>query len=299
MTDTSVLRASSSEPSVREPRRGLARAGSWSPALSSRLIRAVMGLLLLGAVAACANNSVNANTDRNGEPLTESDEPEARKRARLRIELASGYFEQGQTTVALDHIKQALLADPNYAQAYSLRGLVYMRLSDNGLAEESFRRGLQINPRDPDIMHNYGWFACQQGRHAEGIQLFNRALAVPLYVGQSKTLMMLGTCQLRAGQKSEAEGSFARAYELDPSNAFVGYNLANLEFQRGENTKAQFVIRRINNSEQANAETLWLGIKVERRMGNTQAADQLAQQLQRRFPRSKELAAYQRGAFNE
>ena len=64
-------------------------------------------------------------------------------------------------------------------------------------------------------------------------------------------------------------------------------------------TKAQFVIRRLNNSEQANAESLWLGIKIERKMNNAQAAEQLAQQLQRRFPRSKEWSAHQRGAFNE
>lgn len=259
----------------------------------------LLGLILLGALAGCANPPSSGNTDAKGELLTESDEPEARKRARLRIELAVGYFEQGQTTVALDQIKQALTADPGYGPAYSLRGLVYMRLNDNALAEESFRRALQINARDPDALHNYGFFACQQGRHTEAVQLFQRALTTPLYTGQAKTLMMLGTCQLRMGQLVEAEASFARAYELDPANPYVGFNLANLEYRRGEFTKAQFVIRRINNSEQANAETLWLGIKIERRLNNTVVVEQLAQQLQRRFPRSREWSDYQKGAFND
>lgn len=259
----------------------------------------VLGLVLVASMAGCANTPAAGGADRNGELLTESDEPESRKRARLRTELAAGYFDQGQTTVALDQIKQALVADPNFSPAYSLRGLVYMRLSDNGLAEESFKRALQINPRDPDALHNYGFFSCQLGRHTEAVQLFQRALASPLYSGQAKTHMMLGTCQLRMGQVSEAEGSFARAYELDPANPYVGFNLANLEFRRGEYTKAQFVIRRLNNSEQANAESLWLGIKIEQRLNNTQVVGQLAQQLQRRFPRSREWAAYQRGAFND
>lgn len=263
------------------------------------LPRLVMGLLVMVSLSACVNAPTSGNTDRNGEPITESDEPEARKRARIRIELAAGYFDQGQTSVALDQIKQALIADPNFGPAHSLRGLVYMRLNDNAMAEESFRRALQINPRDPDALHNYGFFACQQGRHAEGVQMFSRALTSPLYGGQAKTLMMLGTCQLRMGQTAEAEGSFSRAYELDPANPYVAFNLAALEFRRGELTKAQFVIRRLNNSEQANAESLWLGIKIERKMNNTQAAEQLAQQLQRRFPRSKEWSAHQRGAFNE
>ena len=72
-----------------------------------------------------------------------------------------------------------------------------------------------------------------------------------------------------------------------------------LLFQRGDFTRAQFYIRRINNSELANAQSLWLGIKVERRMNNRQAMEQLASQLRRRFPQSRELLAYERGAFDE
>lgn len=265
------------------------------------LLAMMMGVLALVGLGGCAGTAGGGSAVNNsqGEPITESDEPEGRKRARIRIELAAGYFDQGQTSVALDQIKQALQADPAFAPAYSLRGLVYMRLNDSAMAEDSFRRALQINPRDPDALHNYGFFVCQQGRHAEGVQLFSRALTSPLYGGQAKTLMMMGTCQLRMGQAAEAEGSFSRAYELDPANPYVAFNLAALEFRRGELTKAQFVIRRLNNSEQANAESLWLGIKIERRMNNPQAAEQLAQQLQRRYPRSKEWAAHQRGAFDE
>jgi type IV pilus assembly protein PilF len=233
------------------------------------------------------------------EPLTESDEPEARKRARIRLELASSYFENGQTTVALDEIKQSLAADPTFGSAHVLRGLVYMRLNELPLADESFRRALQLNPRDADAMHNYGWFVCQQGRYQEAVDLFARALASPLYGGQAKTLMAKGICQTRMGRLQDAETSFARSYELDAGNPITGYNLASLLYSRGEYTRAQFYIRRLNNSELANAETLWLGIKVERRLNNTEAQEQLAQQLSRRFPKSREWSSYQRGAFDE
>ena len=69
------------------------------------------------------------------------------RRARIRLELASGYYEEGKTEVALDELKQVLAIDPNFADAYNLRGLIYMRLGDNRQAEESFRRALAINPR--------------------------------------------------------------------------------------------------------------------------------------------------------
>ena len=62
----------------------------------------------------------------NTDLATESDESPQQRRARLRIELAAAYFDQGQTLVALDEVKQALLADPGFADAYNLRGLVCM-----------------------------------------------------------------------------------------------------------------------------------------------------------------------------
>lgn len=270
----------------------------WSGKLLA-LVTLTLVMLVLGGCAAGAAGGAGVGVSSSAEPITESDEPESRKRARIRLELASGYFEQGQTTVALDEIKQSLAADPTYGAAYVLRGLAYMRLNNNRLAEESFQRALQINPRDPDALHNYGWYSCQLGRHREAVELFVRALASPVYAGQAKTLMAKGICQVRMGQLAEAEGSFARSYEIDAGNPITGYNLAALLYRRGDDSRAQFYIRRLNNSDLANAETLWLGIKVERRLRNSQAMEQLAQQLGRRYPQSREWAAYQRGSFDE
>ncbi|MEY4979711.1 MAG: type pilus biosis/stability protein PilW [Pseudomonadota bacterium] len=259
----------------------------------------ILTLLSLFAQFSLSGCAGQTTATRSSDLLTESDEPDARKRARLRLELAGGYFEQGQTEVALDEIKQSLAADPRYGPAYVLRGLVYMRMNDNRQAEDSFQRALQINPRDTDALHNYGWFACQQGRHTEALELFGRALSNPTYGGQAKTYMTQGICQLRMGQLAQAETSFARTYELDPSNPVAGYNLAALLFRRGEHVKAQFYIRRLNNSELSNAETLWLGIRLERQLGNHEVVQQLAQQLGRRYPQSREWDLYQRGAFYE
>ena len=88
-------------------------------------------------------------------------------------------------------------------------------------------------------------------------------------------------------------------YELDAANPIAGYNLALLLYRRKEFLRAQFYIRRINNSEYANAETLWLGVKVERRMQNVDATQQLGDQLKKRFAQSKEAQLYDRGAFED
>jgi type IV pilus assembly protein PilF len=124
-------------------------------------------------------------------------------------------------------------------------------------------------------------------------------MANPTYAGRAKTLMTQGVCQMRAGQRAEAEQSLMQSYELDAGNPVTGYNLAHLLYERGELTRAQFYIRRINNSDLANAESLWLGIKTERKLNNRESVLQLGDQLKKRFAQSREAAAYEKGSFNE
>jgi type IV pilus assembly protein PilF len=256
-------------------------------------------LLVLTGLTACASGGGGYDASRSTELVTDSDEPDVRRRAKIRLQLAVGYFEQGQTTIALDEIKQALVTDPSFAEAFNLRGLIYMRLNDMRLADESFRRAMSLSPNDANVLHNYGWMLCQQTRYPEAVQTFTRAIANPTYGGRAKTWMTQGLCQVRAGQLVEAEHSLGKSYELDAGNPITGYNLALLLYGRNELTRSQFYIRRLNNSELANAESLWLGIKVEQRLSNRDAVQQLAGQLRKRFGQSREHLAFERGAFDE
>jgi type IV pilus assembly protein PilF len=274
--------------------------GNAGQGMMLRLLALCLTLFGLAGVSGCASRFDGPTAGgAEAELVTDSDEPEGRKRARIRLELAVGYFENGQTAIALDELKQSIAADSNYAEAYSLRGLIYLRLNDFRLSEESFKRALTISPRDSNIMHNLAWLYCQQSRYAQAQQMFSQALANPQYGERAKTWRAQGLCQVRAGQLGEGEQSLFKSYEFDAGNPITAYNLAILLFQRGDFARAQFYVRRLNNSELANAESLWLGVKVERRMENRDAMLQLAAQLVKRFPKSREADAYHRGAFDD
>lgn len=260
-------------------------------------IAALLALAVCAALAGCAGSMPGQGL--SADPVTASDESPQRQRARLRLALASGYFEEGRTEIALDEVKQSLAIDPGYAAALNLRGLIYMRLQQPGQAEESLRQAQAIDPRDPDIAHNFGWLLCQEGRYPQAQAQFDRALGHPSYGGRAKTLMTQGLCQMRAGRAGDAEQSLLRSYELDAAHPVTSYNLSQLLLQRGELARAQFYIRRLNNGEHANAESLWLGIRIEQRLGDRAAMTQLADQLRKRYPQSRELSAYERGAFHE
>ena len=111
--------------------------------------------------------------------------------------------------------------------------------------------------------------------------------------------MTQGVCQARAGQRAEAERSLTQAYELDAGNPVIGYNLASLLASATTTRARSSTSAASTTARSANAETLWLGIKIERRLGNREALAQLGDQLQRRFPQSREALAYERGNFDD
>ncbi len=254
-------------------------------------------LLLVGGLAGCAANGSYASA--TPESFTDSDEPESRKRATNRLKLAILYFQDGKNNFALDEVKQAIQIDPNWFEPYGMRGLIFMQTGDQGQAEASFQKALSINPGSSDIKHNYAVLLCRMKRPAEAVKLFATALADPAYAQRARTWQEQANCQLVNGQKAEAEASFLRSYELDASNPVTGFQLAGLLFQRGELVRAQFYARRVNNGERASAESLWLGVKIERSLGNKEAQAQVEAQLRKRFAQSREAMALERGAFNE
>ena len=258
------------------------------------LLRRMVAIALLALLGACVTGP-----DNRGDLPTQSDQTEAQRRAQIRLQLAVGYFAQGQMTTALDEVKQALQIDPNLADAYSVRALIYMELMENKLAEENFQQAMKLAPDNPDLANNFGWFLCQSGRVEQSIDYFEKALANRHYSSPSKALNNAGMCSLRLKRTAEAERYLTRAFRIDPSNPDISLSLSKLYLALGDMTRAQFHVRRAVAAERLTPDALWTAIKIERRSGDKMAEVGLANQLRRRFPNSPEYAAYVRGAFDE
>jgi len=265
-------------------------ARTWWLAASFTLV------LVSGLLQGCAAPAPKPTQD----VRTDSDQTDAERRARVRLELAGAYFSRGQATTALNEVKLALQAKPDLADAHNLRGLIYASMGEVGLAEESFKQALQLNPRDADAMQNYGWFLCQQRRFADAEVQFNAALAVPNYRDTTRTLLTIGVCQARNNQWPEAERTLQRSYELDPANPTTAVNLAEVLLRRGEFERARFYIRRVNSvDELVSAQTLWLAARIEHKLGQAGQVKNLGNQLVNRFPQSAEALSYEKGRFDE
>jgi type IV pilus assembly protein PilF len=261
------------------------------------------GLLMLLGLAGCASDGdAGSSVERGGALAVVPDtgeESDARRRARIRVELAAGYYQQGNFQVALDELGQALRADPDYPAAYSVLGLVYMDLGERERAEESFQRGLKRAPQDAELNNNYGWFLCQTGRERDAIARFEQALRDPLYRTPSMPLRNAGICSLRMGDEAAAEAYLQRAFQINAADGVAMFHLAQLYLKKGDLPRAQFHSQRLLSTIGQSAQTLWLALKVERALGNRDAEASLGSQLRRRFPNSPEAGLLAAGRYSD
>ncbi|HEX6297750.1 MAG TPA: type IV pilus biogenesis/stability protein PilW [Burkholderiales bacterium] len=253
--------------------------------------RISLALLLL---AGCAADP--GPTRESGQIVGEVGEP--RNRARLHTELASLYFGRGNMNVALEELRAAVRADSNYAPAHSMFGLVYMELKENRLAEDSFERALRLSPNEPDINHNYGWFLCHSKRESESIRYFLQAIRNPLYTTPWRSYSAAGLCSMRIDKPKDAEEFFQRALRQEPDEPTSLLQLGQIRYRQGNLDEARKLVSRYNRLLEPSAESLWLALRIERKLGQRVAERNFATDLRRRYPDSREAKALQRNEFD-
>jgi len=194
-------------------------------------------------------------------------------------------------------VKEALPADPTYGPAHNVAGVIYAQLKEDRLAEESFQRAIRINSGDSDALHNYGNFLCQRKREREGIPYFMQAVRNPLYANPERSYVNAGVCARRAGDAAGATEFFQLALKLRPNQPQALYQMADLAYARGDFGVARGYLNRLTQVATANAEALWLGVRVERRLGDRNSEVSYASQLRTRFPDSQETRALLAGQY--
>lgn len=248
-------------------------------------------LLALALLAGCASKEP-APTPPVAEPPPTAvpQEVSVQRRSQLHTELAAGYYERGQMDVALEELKEAAVLDPNNARTYNVYGLVYAVLGETQKAEESFTKALSLAPQDAEIRQNWGWYLCTHDRPRESIVEFEAAVRNPLYKTPDIPLVNAARCSALLGDTKAAESFYQRALRVAPGNEAAIYGLALLAYRGGSYDDAR---RWLKSSRQPvpSAESLYLGLCIERRLGDAKAENSYTVQLRNRYPDSAEVKA--------
>ncbi|WP_177187778.1 type IV pilus biogenesis/stability protein PilW [Formivibrio citricus] len=225
-------------------------------------------------------------------------ETSSEERANIRTQLAAEYFKRRQFGVAMEEARKAVVADPKYAPAYNMLALINMELREDSAARDYFRQASALAPADSDIHHNYGYFLCERGETSAGIAEYMAALKNPLYPVPDKTLVAAGVCAEKAGQQKEAQGYFERALRYRPENALAKLSLANILLAQGKLPESRrYLMELVKIQNPAPVEVLWLGVRVERKLGNRPGELQYADQLRRLYPESLEASRLLAGQY--
>ncbi len=256
-------------------------------------MRTIIKVLALGALlSGCASTP-----SPEGPSVPEPAQSNAALSAKIHTELGAGYYTRGQLGVALQELNIALKAEPRYGPAYNVRGLVYAELNEKALAEESFKRALEINPQDSEAHNNYGLFLCRNKREEEAIQHFLQALKNPLYQTPDLSYVNAGICARQKGDNKRAEEFFSRALRIQPNNTQALVGMARLSQEQGRADDAHNYLTRFMQLGQPDADTLLLGVRIERQRGDRDAEASYRSQLRNRFPQSKEAKLVESGQF--
>lgn len=225
------------------------------------------------------------------------EQTDSRYRAQVHTELGAAYFARGQMGVALEELSVALRSDSGYGPAYNILGLVYMELREDDKAEDSFRRALSINSADSDAHNNYGWFLCQRGKVDDSIPHFLAALKNPLYTTPDKSYLNAGICSRKKNNDAEAEEFLLKAIKLQPQQPQALFHLADINYKQGKLAEAKSYITRFSRLVAPSAESLWLGVRIERKLGDRDSEASYGLQLRKNFPDSPEAMALRSGKY--
>jgi tetratricopeptide (TPR) repeat protein len=103
-------------------------------------------------------------------------------------------------------------------------------------AAESYRKALQLNPRDAKLHYNLSLALGKLGDFASERKELDRTVELDPNIAVAQN--QLGLLALRSGQQAEAEKRFKKALETDPTFSEAQSNLGVLYSQQGKNAEA-------------------------------------------------------------
>lgn len=208
--------------------------------------------------------------------------------ARANLNLGVAYMQRGEYEKSLEKLDRARKADPGYYATYNAYGLLYQLLGKNREAEENFKKALSLNRNDSATRNNYGRFLCQQGRYKEAEETFMEAANNPLYETPEIAITNAGTCAMMKGEKDLAEKYFRQALDRNPKIPVALLQMSQLSYDEGSYLSARGYLQRYLEVAKHTPASLWLGIRIEKKLGDKDAVASYKLLLRNNFPDSEE-----------
>jgi len=249
-------------------------------------------ILLLSTAASLVLNGCQSNSsrpdsadDRTGELGSPVKRASA---AIIYVDLGTAYLQEGNLGEAFKNARKAVLIDSKLASGHNLLGVVHQRLGQRAKAREHLERAVSLEPRNPYALNALGSFVCEEGDYADAAGYFERALANPLYPTPWVAAHNAGQCAERAGQMDKAESYYRNALRANPRFAPSLLRMAQISFDTDNYLSARAYLQRYAQVAPHTAESLWLGLRTERYLGDKDQVASYRLKLRAQFPDSEQ-----------
>jgi len=250
--------------------------------MTARITRAA-ALLLIGVaalvLAACTSTSSTKRKQEKGDA------------SNFNMQLGMAYLNQGDLGLAKEKLDRAVKENPGDPNVHSAMAMLQDRLGHPEQADKEFKTALNLGPRNPDVLNNYAVYLCRTGRTDEGVRSFEEAAHNALYRTPEAAYTNAGVCLRGAKRDTQAAMSFQRALQVKPNFSEAAYQLADLDFQRGEVQDARETVDRFMSAFDATPDLLLLGVRITRKQGDRAAEERFARKLRLDFPASDQARA--------
>lgn len=217
--------------------------------------------------------------------------------ADIYVEMGIAYLRDGQPAVAMKKLKKAISIDPQNAEAYNVIAILYERLGKMDLAGEYYAKAVKLQPTDPFIRNARGSYFCKQGLYEKAEMEFESALSNPLYPTPWVAMTNAGLCAERSGGLADAEKYYRSALTVNGSYFQALYQMAKLTFKQNNYLSARAYLERYNEVAKVSAGSLWLGVQIERNLGDRVKARGYGAQLIEKFPDAPEVQALRQSGW--
>ena len=111
-------------------------------------------------------------------------------------------------------------------------------------AQAEFQKAIDLDPTYAEAVTNLGVTLAQQGRWADAIAAYRKAISLPIYPSPEVAYANLGWAYLNLGKPREAEESYRAAIQLQPSFPQAYYFLGVVLDREGRKDEAKVAFRR-------------------------------------------------------
>jgi len=241
-------------------------------------------MVLIMLSAGCMTDiATNSALERNKNPA---------KAVRSYVAAGMFYLKNGDLAMADRKLRRAYELDSSNPEVNNALALLYSIEGEPAEIEQFYRDAIKFKPTYSAARNNYASFLYRQGRFSEAEEQLLVVVKDYAYAKRHQSLESLGYCYLSLKDKEKAETYFLKAIQRNKKMGRSILELAEIYFDQKKYKLSEHYLSRFDKISAPTPRQLWLGVRLQRMLGDEHKLASFELALKNLFPNTIEYNAY-------